>query len=105
MRTNLLLCAIFALSTLLYGCEDNRSADFCDLVCDCADGIDPLSCATQCTTQLDTIEASNAGAPIVSDECFACVNHTSCELIEASCTGACQSFVDAMNDQTNPPVP
>lgn len=97
MPTKLVLCALIALSALITGCDSDRSADFCANVCECSDPNGTDGCVGQCTQSIDSLESSNSGAPILSDECFACVDHNSCQIISAVCNSECATLIQALN--------
>ena len=83
--------------------DDHRTEAFCDKICECQliddDGISAEECVPVCVVQLDEVELSSSG-PAISDECLACVNHASCELVEITCTPVCQ----IADDQTPEPT-
>ena len=109
MPRNLMLSALVALTTLLVGCEDTRTAAFCESACECAGSdADAQECAFECTQQIEQLESSNFGAPLVSDECFACVDHNACQNILAICSSECAvlfaSFGDGPQPQPGDPI-
>lgn len=107
MRLNLTLLTMLALTTLLVGCgEDHRTEDFCSMLCACsADAQDVEFCTTSCTGQLDAADESD-GMSLISDECFACVNNTSCSRVQTACASDCSALEDVGDDQPPPePVP
>jgi hypothetical protein len=107
MRTKFTLCAIFALSALLGGCEDTRTAEFCGSVCEC-NGDDPgevAACTNQCTQSIDALESSNSGAPVVTDECYACATTATCEIALVTCSSECATLLQALNNSPQPGDP
>ena len=106
MRTKFMLTALFAFSALLSGCEDTRTAEFCTNVCECqGDENEAAQCQAGCTQSIDALESSNSGAPIVSDECFACASHATCEIALVSCSRECATLLESLNeidDQSQP---
>ena len=61
------------------------------------------SSTASCSGAVDSSEQSQGISPI-SDECYACVNNTSCQIIETSCASACADLSDR-DDQTPEPDP
>lgn len=101
MPIKLTWCTLTLLSALLVGCEDNRTAAFCDNVCECFDG-EAQNCAAECTQRIESIENTNFGPPIVSDACFACVDHNSCQDPFAVCGGECARLIETFENGQQP---
>ncbi len=102
MPTKLALPVIAFLSMVLFGCDGDRTTDFCGNICECAPDGEVDGCNNQCVSQIDSLESSNSGAPIVTDECFACANHTTCELFLTACSSECAAVFAPFDQQ---PVP
>jgi len=85
---------------------DHRTEDFCNMLCACDSNSDEeqAQCAAGCSGAVDASEESQGFSPI-SDECYACVTNTSCQVIETSCASACADLADAFNGQTPDPEP
>ena len=97
MPTKSALCTLALLSALLVGCEDTRSAAFCDSICQCApDDNEAAACSAECTQDIESLENFNSGPPIVSDACFACVDHNSCQNVLAICSSECADLIQAL---------
>jgi hypothetical protein len=102
MPTKIALCTIALLSALLVGCEDNRTAAFCEAACECLDDNDAQECAGECTQDIESLESFNSGPPIVSDACFACVDHNTCQNIFTICSSECAVLFQALQNGPQP---
>ena len=105
MPRNILLCALVALSTLLIACSDNRTAAFCESACACNDPDGTDGCALECTAEIDSAESFNSGPPLVSDECFACVDNATCPIILSACSIECAALFQSLGQQPQPGDP
>lgn len=100
-----LLVLLLSIGSLAACGEDHRTEDFCNMICSCQ-GTDEeqAQCTAGCSGAVDASEESQGVSPI-SDECYACVNNTSCQIIETSCASACADLADAFNEPTPEPDP
>jgi hypothetical protein len=93
---------LVASAVLLFtACGDHRTEDLCTTVCACGsnDAQEQAECTTQCTATIDSAQETSE-TEIITNECFACVNNTSCGLIDIVCRNDCSALIDAFNDQT-----
>ncbi len=102
MPTKIALCALAALSVLFGACDGDRTAAFCDSVCQCLEDGEAQACASSCTQDIESFEAFNTGAPIVSDACFACVDHNTCQNIFAICSSECAVLIETLQNSSQP---
>lgn len=103
MPRNLVLGALVALTTLLVGCDDTRTAAFCESACECGSSDqETQACTFECTRDIEQLEFSNSGAPLVSDECFACVDHNTCQNIFAICSSECADLIESLQNGPQP---
>lgn len=99
-----LLAILLALSCITACGEDHRTEDFCNLLCECTSADDPegaAQCNASCFASFDAIEEATGSSPI-TDACYACLNNTSCQLVQSGCADDCASLGNTLN-QPEPP--
>ncbi len=80
---------LLALAGLTTACGDHRNEAFCSAICKCTVSPSDLAeCTNACTEDLDEADEQQ-DQPLITDECFACVNQTSCQRLDVACEAAC----------------
>ena len=90
---------LIALTSVTTACgTDHRNEDFCTSVCECIrDPADVEECTNTCIADLDEADEQQ-DQPLVSAECLACVNQSSCQRLRTSCNTEC-AIEDDPEDQ------
>ena len=83
------------------GCDSHRTESFCELACECNDNSE---CVQLCVSDIRDWEEL-AGESVISDDCYLCVEQTSCSIIPYVCSDECSGLIENAPQPDDTPQP